>query len=1083
MAKEVGEEVGEKIASFNLGNAYLSLGDYRGAIEYYEHGLKIAKEVGDRAGEGRSYGNFGNAYLSLGDFRGAIEYFEHGLKIAKEVGDRALEGKCYGGLGSAYRSLGDFTGAIEYHDHDLKIAKEVGDRAGEGMSYGNLGNAYVSLGDFRGAIEYFEHGLKIAKEVGDRALEGKCYNGLGNAYLSLGDFTRAIEYYEHGLKIAKEVGDRALEGKCYNGLGNAYLSLGDFTGAIEYFEHGLRIVKEVGDRAGEGKSYCNLGNACLNFGDFRGAIEYFEHGLKIAKQVGDRAGEGECYGSLGNAYRSLGDFRGAIEYCEHALKIAKEVGNRPGEGRSYCNLGSAYLRLGDFRGAIEYYEHALKIAKDVGNRAGEGECYGGLGNAYGRVLGEFRGAIEYYEHALKIAKEVGDRALEGKSYCNFGSAYLSLGDFRGAIEYYEHALKIAKEVGDRAGEGECYGGLGNAYLSLGDFTGAIEYYERALKIAKEVGDRAGEGKSYGNLGNAYKKLRDLRRAMEYAERAFKISQEVEDKVGTALDWANLGAIWASKGSFLRARDYCQNSVKILNEIRTNLQSKEEWKISFRDAHTEAYNRLWRVLFEQGEVVEALLAVEEGRAQALRDLMELKYGSEEENDPSHFADKSSCLMLSCPSSNIVFTAASDKGIVSWVIQNGKDIKSRGIKINKFISNKEVTVLIESLNQSALNELGTRTGVICEDRSFDKPCDENLPNERNTVNVLIPVPFQGSALRNLYDVIIAPIVDLVNGEELIFAPEGPLCLVPYAALMDSESKYLCESFRIRVIPSLTTLKLITDCPAEFHNKAGALLVGDPCLEEVRYKGRSLVELPYARKEAEMIGRILGTAPIIGKEATKAEVLKRLSSVALVHIAAHSRMGTGEIFLAPNPTRAAHPPEEEDYLLTMRDVSQAEIRARLVVLSCSHSAAGEVKAEGVVGIARAFLGAGARSVLVSLWALDDEGAMEFMKYFYRELINGISASEALKRAMGCMRESKQYSAAKYWAPFVLIGDDVTLELTGSLPSFNVSRLLSLMILTMQNEIKPLLVIGLFSFNGTPLKVFYCVFVFQILSNLKCG
>ena len=295
----------------------------------------------------------------------------------------------------------------------------------------------------------------------------------------------------------------------------------------------------------------------------------------------------------------------------------------------------------------------------------------------------------------------------------------------------------------------------------------------------------------------------------------------------------------------------------------------------------------------------------------------------------------------------------------------------------------------------------------------------------------MPFQGSALRNLYDFIIAPIADLVNGEELIFAPEGPLCLVPYAALMNSESKYLCESFRIRVIPSLTTLKLITDCPAEFHNKAGALLVGDPCLEEVRYKGRRLVELPYAGKEVGMIGRILGTAPIIGKEATKAEVLKRLSSVALVHIAAHGRMGTGEIFLAPNPTRAAHRPEEEDYLLTMRDVSQAEMRARLVVLSCCHSATGEVKAEGVVGIARAFLGAGARSVLVSLWALDDEGAMEFMKYFYRELIHGISASEALKRAMGCMRESKQYSAAKYWAPFVLIGDDVTLELTGSSPS----------------------------------------------------
>ena len=950
----------------------------------------MAQEEGDKVREKNASFNLGNAHFRLGNFRGAIECYERALKISKEVGDRATEGKSYFNLGNAYLSLGDFTGAIEYCEHALKIYKEVGDRAGEGNCYCNLGNAYLRLGNFIGAIEYYEQSLKIAKEVGDRATEGKSYFNLGNAYCTLGDFRGAIEYCEHALKIAKEVGDRAGEGKSYGNLGNAYHSLGDFKGAVEYCEHALKIAKEVGDRADEGKSYCNLGNAYHSLGDFKGAIEYFEHSLKIAKDVGDRATEGNSYGNLGNAYHSLGDFKGAVEYCEHALKIAKEVGDRADEGKCYCNLGNAYHSLGDFKGAIEYYEHALKIAKEVGNRAGEGKSYGNLGNAY---------------H--------------------------SLGDFKGAIEYYEHALKIAKEVGDRADEGNCYCNLGNVYHSLGDFRGAIEYYEDALKIVKEVGDKETERNSYANLGGTYYDLKDLRRATEYTERAFKISKEMEDKVGTARVWANLGAIWASQGSFLRARDYCQNSVKILNEIQTSLQSKEEWKISFRDAHKVPYNNLWGVYFDQGEVVEALLAVEEGRAQALRDLMELTYGSEEVNDPSHFTDTSFCLLLSCPSSNIVFTAASGKGIVSWVIQNGKDVKARAIKINKFISNKEVACLIESLNQSALKELG----VI---RSLDEPCDQNLPNKMNTVNVLIPVPFQGSALRNLYDVIIAPIADLINGEELIFAPEGPLCLVPYAALMDSESKYLCESFRIRVIPSLTTLKLITDCPAEFHNKAGALLVGNPCLEEVRYKGRRLVELPYAGKEAEMIGRILGTAPIIGKDATKAEVLKRLSSVALVHIAAHGLMGTGEIFLSPNPTRTAHRPEVEDYLLTMRDVSQAEMRARLVVLSCCHSATGEVKAEGVVGIARAFLGAGARSVLVSLWALDDEGAMEFMKYFYRELINGISASEALKRAMRCMRESKQYSAAKYWAPFVLIGDDVTLELTGSSPTLNVSHIL---------------------------------------------
>ena len=134
----------------------------------------------------------------------------------------------------------------------------------------------------------------------------------------------------------------------------------------------------------------------------------------------------------------------------------------------------------------------------------------------------------------------------------------------------------------------------------------------------------------------------------------------------------------------------------------------------------------------------------------------------------------------------------------------------------------------------------------------------------------------------------------------------------------------------------------------------------------------------------------------------------------------METGEIALAPDNG-------EMDFILTMKDVKRVQIRARLVVLSCCHSAHGEIKAEGVVGIARAFLGAGARSVLVSLWAIDDKATLEFMKNFYQHLVKGKSASEALNQAMNCMRESEEFGAVKYWAPFVLVGDNVTLEFAG--------------------------------------------------------
>ena len=86
--------------------------------------------------------------------------------------------------------------------------------------------------------------------------------------------------------------------------------------------------------------------------------------------------------------------------------------------------------------------------------------------------------------------------------------------------------------------------------------------------------------------------------------------------------------------------------------------------------------------------------------------------------------------------------------------------------------------------------------------------------------------------------------------------------------------------------------------------------------------------------------------------------------------------------------------------------------------------MSSEGVVGIARAFLGAGARSVLVALWSIDDEATMEFMRSFYQHLKDGNSASVSLNRAMKCLRESEDFNAPRFWAPFVLIGDDVTID-----------------------------------------------------------
>ena len=129
-------------------------------------------------------------------------------------------------------------------------------------------------------------------------------------------------------------------------------------------------------------------------------------------------------------------------------------------------------------------------------------------------------------------------------------------------------------------------------------------------------------------------------------------------------------------------------------------------------------------------------------------------------------------------------------------------------------------------------------------------------------------------------------------------------------------------------------------------------------------------------------------------------------------------------PLPPLTDRRPQEEDYLLTMEDISKVKLRAKLVVLSCCHSANGQISGEGVVGIARAFLGSGARSVLVALWAIEDEATNHFMSRLYENLVRGESASESLQQAMKWMRENG-FSKMSQWAPFMLIKDNVNLDI----------------------------------------------------------
>ena len=638
----------------------------------------------------------------------------------------------------------------------------------------------------------------------------------------------------------------------------------------------------------------------------------------------------------------------------------------------------------------------------------QGAAYINLGNAF-QSLGDSNKAITLNELGLSIANETGDRKSQRTAYINLGSAYHSIGDFKNAIEYSKLGLSIAKETGGRKSQGGAYINLGIAYQSLGDSNKAIKLNELGLSIAKETGDRKSQGYAYMNLSVAYQFVGDSNKAIKLCELGLSILKETGNIIYEGMGYGNLAAYCCCAGQFSKAEEFCKSSIKLFEEKRVLLQGKDELKISLRNKYDPTYALLWRIQLRLGHTLEALFTAEAGRAQALADLMESQYGVRKSiqwslKQPIEQMMSSISNHISSPT---VFLAEDPKSMNFWFIQRGQQCQ---------FTIAEISEDLTSLTYKAYEKIGVNLKVRCPNRSLDDPEDEEkeLKSKQD----------KDGALKTLYDVVIAPISPLIEGDELVLVPDRYSFLIPYAALVDQHSRYLSETLRIRLAPSLTCLRLLSECPEGYHSKSGALLVGNPCLETVRNKPwKNLPQLPGAEKEVKMIGQILNIEPLVGKNASKEKVLSGLSSVSLVHIAAHGCPDTGGIILSPNLASSDNP-EEKDFLLTMADVLEAQLHAKLVVLSCCYSGQGAIKAEGVVGIARAFLGAGTRSVIASLWAISDDVTMDFMRHFYEHLVAGESASKSLHQAMKTLRESGEFNAVKYWAPFVLIGDDVTMN-----------------------------------------------------------
>ena len=939
------------------------------------------------------YGTMFNAYCRVSDQTNAIACGRKLLAIHQECNDTVQEGMLSIALAKIYHSQSMYAEAKEHFERAIPLMQTTGKRREEAITYAGLGRVFQSVGEYIKAKEYHERALTISMEIGDREGEATRYGDLGRVFRSLGEYIKAKEYLEKALAISMEIGDREGEAACYGNLGTVFRSLGEYFKAKEYHERALANSIEIGLREEEAANYGNLGRVFQSLGEYIKAKEYLEKALAISIEIGHRKEEAANYGSLGRVFQSLGEYIKAKEYLEKALAISIEIGHREGEAANCGNLGTVFQSLGEYIKAKEYYDKAVAISMETGNRAKEMESYRDLGHMFSK-LGENAEAAEYYKKAsaIKIRMEGCGRQHEAQDYISLGTISLSFDKYGDAIRSYDKALAIRKKIGDRRGEAECHFHLGVVFQTINNTAKAKECHEKALAIATEIGDREMEGACFHRLGRVHESLGECVMAEEYLKKALSISKDIGDGQTEFHCYLSLALTKLSEQKLEDAFSYLDQSTGKFEELRGLLGDSDLFKISFADKNAVPYRQLSSLFCHVGNPREALYAAELGRARALADLMETQYSAQ----PIISADQQSWtglenVMKKEGNCACLYISYFGNRVMLWILKKSGIVSLREIKVDE-------------------KTLHTRLGEVARNLDeFFAIMTKSCTNEPN--------------LTLFYEMLINPVSDLLEEPEIIIVPDRGLYRVPFPALLDGNGKYLTETFRIRVVPSLTTLKLIQDSPADYHSQTDVLVVGDPDVGEVIYRGRlnkKFVPLPGARREAEMIGRLLGVQPLLGQHATKQAVLERIKSVSLIHITASGNAERGEIPLAP-PGSTAGIPQEDEYLLKMSDISQVQVRAKLVVLSCCYSGCGQIKTEGVVGIARAFLGSGARSVLVALWALEDRATEQLMNCFYENLVRGKSTSESLHEAIKWTRDNG-FPKVSEWAPFMLIGDNVT-------------------------------------------------------------
>lgn len=1057
----MGDRFGEGRDLTALGVHYKNMGDPEKALEYFNKALDTRKGIGDRRGYAANLANIGNLLRHRHQVAEAVQRLEQSLALYREISDKKGEADVLTSLANVEASKGSQPAALEKYAAALKLHREVYDHRGTATDLAGMGRIYLARGDLQNAGQCLEEAEKANKKIRNPQGEVAILSELAMIHRAKKNSRQALVLLDQALELARQMNDARSVSLIHLKMASILEDSGDYPKAISLLRETLESMRRTGDRKGELWALGGIGIIQAKTEDYENALANLHEALKLSAELGlppQQSRDLDFY--LGEIYEGFRDLERALEHYQRALSASQAAANDPTLGKIYDRIGDIYYRMEDYAKAREFLEDALRVHGEQRNAVIQKTELIRLGDILSR-LGDPETALKHQQRALTLARDTNDQRNEARILTRIGTLDQMLGRPRAALEHYQEAMETRSKLGDHRGVNENLLQMALVNSILGDFDGGLAHLKKAFEISQCSEDRGMLWKAYYVMGRTLEGKKSLGEAMESYRKAITILEAMEADIIEESDEDDFifGGRTALFETTLRvmmnlakkdpAGAYDAQALRIVEKLKA-----AEFENTLSKTNVDSFSDLPKELLIKEKSLKLTL-----RRLNSRLAEELSKGNPDQAQIQKLLDERR-------SKEKLFRDLKDRLLKEYPAY--ADLRyPRSLSLHQL--QKEVLDPDEAILEYMVTRSRTYIFAIDKQRFHTYSIDYSSKDLERDVDALTRPLYRAdtqaswdpSVAYRLYSQIIKPIeYFLIAKKAVVVVPHGPLAALPFEVLVDSKAhanrrfwsaadrpSYLLEKYAFCYAPSISALSQVRNRKRD--RKPGWTLVafGDAVYQDPEKKkelnpgadrllttlshnsrdsrSQQLRPLPGARKEVSEIARILGgpTQTYLGPQATETLFKKAdLSRYGYIHLATHGALlgGGNKTQQQPAIIFSLYGDQENDGFLQLGEAFGLKLNADMVVLSSclSPGKPGSGETSGLFGLSRAFLFAGADSVVLSMWQVNDDSAAKLFIEMYRNLREG-SKAEALRQAKLVLLGNQGTSHPYYWAPFVLMGN----------------------------------------------------------------